>query len=123
MRQMILKFNIVRNASIVHNDIERIAFRFIVWSFGALALLYVIFLGNMVKDVIERRSLETRAHIIANEVGNLELTYLSLSNNIDLNLSYSLGFKETQVIFAPRKSLGLGLTGELGNVNTAQNDL
>ena len=125
MKQISLKFNThIRNTNIINHDIEKIIFRFIFWSFGALALLYVLFLGNMVKDIIERRSLELNARVLLSEVRDLELTYLSMSNSIDLNLSYSLGFKETQATFATRKALGLLSADEsFDSVKIAPNDL
>lgn len=116
MKQISSKLNLyVRDTSIINNDIERVAFRFILGSFGALALLYVFLLGNMVRDIVERRSLEINARALSNEVRNLELTYLSMSNDVDLTLSYSMGFQEIKPTFATRKSLG--------NVRTPQNDL
>ncbi len=125
MKQISLKFNThIRNTNIINHDIEKIIFRFIFWSFGALALLYVLFLGNMVKDIIERRSLELNARVLLSEVRDLELAYLSMSNSIDLNLSYSLGFKETQATFATRKALGLLSADEsFDSVKIAPNDL
>ena len=106
MRQISLKFNmLVKSVSII-NNIEKLIFNTIIWSFGALVLLYLIFLGNMVKNIVERKSLEANAHVLGSEVIELELTYLSMSNDIDLNLSYSMGFKETQATFATRKTLG-----------------
>ena|SRR3989344_9306743 len=108
MRQISSKFNIyVKNVSIVNNNLERHIFNFIVWSFGALLLSYVLFLGNMVTNIIERKNLETRARILSSEVRDLELAYLSISGSVDLAFSYSKGFKEAKTTFVTRKSLGL----------------
>lgn len=96
----------MHSASILNNNIERLVLNIMLWSFAALALWYVLILGNMVSSIVERRTLETNARTLSNEVADLELTYLSVSNNIDLNLSHSLGFKETKAKFATRKSLG-----------------
>jgi hypothetical protein len=125
MKQMSLKLNTyVKNVSAINNNIERLVLHIIFWSFGALAFFYIFLLGNMVRNIIERQSLEARALPLSNEVRSLESTYLSISNNIDLPLSYSMGFKETEATFATRKALGLNSTGEpLGNVKVAQNDL
>ncbi|OGI82779.1 hypothetical protein A3I95_01235 [Candidatus Nomurabacteria bacterium RIFCSPLOWO2_02_FULL_44_12] len=75
-------------------------------SLGALAVFYVLLLGNMVINIIERRSLEAEARVLEREVGDLELNYLSLSKKVDLSLSRSLGFKEIKATFATRQSLG-----------------
>ncbi len=95
----------VSSVGIVNNNIEKLALKLITWSFGAFALLYILFLGNMVINIVERRSFETEARSLSSEVGDLELIYLSMSKDIDLTLSYSMGFKETKTTFANRKSL------------------
>ncbi|MBI3305970.1 hypothetical protein HYZ82_02430 [Candidatus Nomurabacteria bacterium] len=110
MKQMSLKLNTyIRSVSVINNNIEKIALNFILWSFFALSIFYILFLGNMVGNIVERRSLEKEALALSNEVGNLELEYLSLWNNIDFTLSQTLGFKETKAIFTARKSIGLNV--------------
>ena len=113
----------IKRVNVINNNIEKLILNIIFCSFGALALLYILFLGNTVGNIIERRSLEANARALSNEVKDLELTYLSMSNNIDLTLSHSLGFKETKTIFATRKSLGLGSNQSLDSVKNTQNDL
>jgi len=124
MRHISAKLNIyarrVGNPSIVGNDIERIVLRFVLWSFAVLGILYIVLLGNMVRNIVERRTLETNARTLESEVGNLELTYLSMSNNVDLPFSYSLGFKETKATFTTRKALGYIPEG---SVKLAQNNI
>ncbi|MDO8659692.1 MAG: hypothetical protein Q7K54_03760 [Candidatus Parcubacteria bacterium] len=106
-----------QNVSILAYNNERLILNALFWSFGILAVVYVLLLGNMVRNVVERRGLETSMRTISNEVGDLELTYLAASKNIDLNFSHSLGFKETKAVYATRKSLGFG------NVKLAQNEI
>ena len=117
MKQVSLKLkSYVGNVSIVdNNNLEGRIFYILLLSMGALALIYIFLLGNMVFNIIERRTLETKARSLSNEVGDLELTYLSMSNKVDLALSASLGFKETKATFATRKSLG--------SIKIARNDL
>ena len=126
MDQMSLKFKSYArdagNASIINNNIERIMLRIIFWSFGLLALLYILILGNMVRNIIQRRSLEVSLRTLGSEVGDLELSYLSMSNNVDLTLSYSLGFKDAKATFATRKTLGLRPI-PLGSIKTLKNDI
>jgi hypothetical protein len=119
MKDITSKINIyTSNAGIMQNDVERLTLKFILWSFGVLGLVYLILLGTMVSNIVQRKSLEANARILSNEVSDLELSYLSMSNNVDLNLSHTLGFKETKTIFATRKSIGL-----LPTIKTAQNDI
>lgn len=111
----------VKNVNIVNYDVEKFILNMIFLSFGVLALLYIVFLGNMVKNIVERRSMETEARTLSSEVGDLELTYLSISNGIDLSMSYAMGFKETKSTFATRKSIGLN--SSIGGIKTIKNDI
>lgn len=114
----------IGDVGVMNQDTKKLALHFILWSMGALVVCYVLFLGNMVSNIVERRALETRARSLSSEVGDLELTYLTLSNNIDLAFSRSLGFKEAKTTFATRKSLGLGNTSRpFENIKATQNDL
>lgn len=98
------------------NDFRRKILNAMLAGLGALVLCYVFILGSMVFNIVERKGLETNARALSNEVGGLELTYLALSNKIDLGYSHSLGFSEAQVKFATRQSL-------LGSVKVASNEL
>ncbi len=123
MREASIKLKMhMRGMSVINNDLEQRILRSILWSFGALALLYILLLGNMVFNIVERKSLEAEAHALTNEVGDLELNYLSASNGIDLDYSHSLGFQEAHATFTTRKSLGL-LPGTLPAVKSAQNEI
>jgi hypothetical protein len=123
MRAIGSKLNMyVRSVTLVNNDAERAIFNIILWSFGVLALLYILFLGNMVKDIVGRKSLEARVSTLSNEVRDLELDYLALSNNIDLDFSYSLGFKDAKTTFTAHKSVGL-ISPSSDKVKTVHNDL
>lgn len=112
MRAASLKLKMYVGAvSIVDNsNLAKKAFHAMVMGLGALAICYVIILANMVFNIIERRGLEKQAVALSNEVGDMELVYLSLSNKVNLELSHSLGFKEVKPKFATRKSLGLNTT-------------
>lgn len=108
MIQIGLKLNrYVKGVSVINNNMEKFIFNIIFLSFGALIFFYLLILGNMVRNIAERQSFEINARALTTEVRNLEVTYLSMSNNIDLAYSYSLGFKNTQATFATRKALGL----------------
>lgn len=103
------------NINVVNNNLERQVLNIILWSLGALAVCYLFFLGNMVLNIVERRSLETGANVLANQVQDLELQYLSVSNKIDITFAKSLGFQETKTKFATREFLG--------SIKLAKNDL
>ncbi len=121
---MSLKLNMfMKSVDVVNDNIKKDALRIILWSFAFLAVLYLIFLGIMVDNIVERRSLEARARNLSSEVGDMELTYLSMSDDVDLALSHSMGFGETKAIFATRKAIGLRSDGEASGLKIAKNDI
>ena len=127
MKEINLELNTYKkNVGILSNNAEKYILNIALFSLGALALLYILFLGNMVKNIIDRRSFETEARSLSSEVQNLEVAYLSMSKDIDLALSYSMGFKSfenTKTTFATRKSFGYIYKDEpFGNVKIVQND-
>jgi len=101
--------NYAPKVALVHDgNLKGKLLQMMLWSLGALAVFYVVILGNMVWNIIERKSLESQARALTNEVAQLELSYLSLSSNIDLNFSYALGYKEVaNKEFAVRKTPGV----------------
>lgn len=107
MRTIAIKIRKFGGVSIVNNNnIEKRILHTLILCLGLLALLYVLLLGSMVFNIVGRKALETNTRTLSNEVGDLELNYLSLSNKVDLAFSYSMGFKETHITYATRKALG-----------------
>ena len=123
MRAVSLKLkNYAASVNIVdNNNLQERILHMILMSFGVLALLYVCLLGSMVFNIVERRALEANARALSNEVSNLEINYLSMSGKVDLTLAQGLGFKETAIKYATRKSLSS--LNSSGSIKIAQNDL
>ncbi len=98
----------IQNVHIMNNNVEvsRVILNSMLMILGFLTILYITTLGNTVFNIVARKSLEKEALALTNEVGNLELSYLSLSNHVDLAMSASMGFKENKPTFATRKALG-----------------
>ena len=110
MRQATLQLKTrIQNVNIMNNNIEveKNILKTMLIILATLAIFYVLILGNMVFSIVERRTLEKEMLSLSSEVGNLEVSYLSISNSIDMNLSSTMGFKETKATFATRKSIGL----------------
>lgn len=97
-----------KNVNIVNNNnLDKKILRAILFSAGMLAICYVFIMGSTVFNIVERRSLEANARTLSNEVGDMELQYLALSNKVDLAYAESKGFKEISMkSFATRASLG-----------------
>ena len=126
MKTIILKTKTYRtNAKVINNDnIKRRVLNIMLLFLGILAFCYIFLLGNIVFNIIERRTLEADTRTLSNEVMDLELQYLSTSNKIDLTLAESMGFQEIKAKFAVRKTLGRSSTGEpLGSIKLAKNEI
>ncbi len=116
MRTMSIKPKMhTMSINIANNNLERQVLNIVLWFLVALAACYVFFLANMVFNIVERKSLEAEANTLSNQVQDLELQYLSVSNKVDLNLAKSMGFQETKTKYATREYLG--------SIKLAKNDL
>ncbi|MEI7765070.1 MAG: hypothetical protein WCI93_00625 [bacterium] len=99
--------NYAPNVNIVNNNnLEKRLLNILLASFGVCIFAYIFILGSITFNVVARQSLGSEVRSLSNEVGDLELRYLSLSNKIDLTMSSEMGFKEAKTQFAVRKSLG-----------------
>jgi hypothetical protein len=127
MKELALKLNTYKTGvNIVNNDnLERRILNIMLVVLGALTLCYVIFWGNTVFNIVERTTLSKESRILSNEVGKLELEYISISNKVNLSLATSLGFRESkEKQYTTRKSLGYVPVGEsLDNIRLAKNEL
>jgi hypothetical protein len=109
MKQASLKLkSYANNVNIIDDgNLQKRILNIMFLTLGILVFFYIFFLGNMIFNIVERKSLETYARTLSNEVGDLELEYLAVSEKVDLDLAYSLGFKETKTKFANRRPLGI----------------
>lgn len=98
----------VQNVSITNNNVSgrAVVLKSMLTSLVLLALLYFFILGSMVFNIVERKNLEQNALTLSSQVGNLELSYLAVSNSIDSAMSASMGFEKVNVSYATRKTFG-----------------
>lgn len=105
-------------ATIMNNDIlTRKFFNSLLLLFGVLAMAYLLFLGIITFNIVERKTLENHARNLSNDVGVLELEYLSLAKDIDMSISHEYGFKEVKASFAYRQKLAQGVSENNQDVN------
>ena len=138
MRQATLQLKTrIQNVNIMNNniDFEKNILNTMIFIFATLALFYILIIGNMVFNIILRKTLEKEITSLSNEISNLEVSYLAVSSSIDTDLSSTMGFKETKAAFATRKPLGLSLKFQsdevgfnsngihLGNIKFANNEI
>ena len=127
MRQATLQLKTrIQNVNIMNNniDFEKNILNTMIFIFATLALFYILIIGNMVFNIILRKTLEKEITSLSNEISNLEVSYLAVSSSIDTDLSSAMGFKETKAAFATRKSIGFNSNGiHLGNIKFANNEI
>ena len=61
------------------------------------ASLYIYFINATVHNVVARQNLEDQSSGLTLTIGSEEFQYINSRNTINLDLAYSLGFKETKV--------------------------
>jgi len=127
MKTLAIKINTYRTTvNIVNNDnLRGNIFNFMIVIFGALALCYIVFLGNTVFNIVERQYLAKEVQTLSNRVSGLELEYISLSNKVDLSLATSLGFQESNIKkYTTRKPLGYKTASNiLDSIKLAKNEI
>jgi len=110
----------IQNVNITNNNVAmgQFVFHVMLSSFVLLAVLYFFILGTMVFNIVQRKNLEKTALTLSSQVSNLELSYLSVSNSVDVALSSSMGFKSIPVNYAIRKAVGYNSGTVLGSLKT-----
>ncbi len=90
--------NIVENA-----NTQRVLFRVLISSLICLAVIYIYLIGSITFNVLARKSLDNTVRTLGSHVSELELSYLSETNQIDKNYALARGFVDVhQSIFANR---------------------
>lgn len=89
-----------------NNNLDKRMFLGLFAVFAVLTVSYVYFIGAIVFNVLERKTVEADIRNLKSNVGHMELQYLSLNNSIDLALAHEKGFEEPKnLYFASRQSL------------------
>lgn len=109
MREASIKiYHRIQNTSITANnlDMSKVILRSLLAVIGLFGLVYILLIGLLVLNIVERKDLEKQTQALSTELSELELEYLALSASINQELSKSMGFHEIPPSFATRKSLG-----------------
>jgi hypothetical protein len=110
MQKYAIKFN-NRTITLVEGSIERNLFVPISFALAMSFALYLVFVGFTIVNIVDRKNIDSENRILSSKVSELELAYLSESNNVDLDLAYSIGFKDaSNAVFASSASVEKGLS-------------
>lgn len=70
----------------------------IFWGLVALIVClvssYIYFVNRTVFTIVKRQNMEKEISTLNSHIGELESKYISTKNSIDLDLAYSLGYKD-----------------------------
>lgn len=110
MQKYITQFN-NKTSAIIGDNTEKTAFLSLLTLLAVSFALYLFFVGSTILNIVERKNLENNNRILNSKVSELELKYLSETSKIDLNLAYSLGFKDAVgTAFASNNASSKGLS-------------
>lgn len=71
----------------------------------ASVVVYMVAVRATIGNTIARSNLESTTNALVTQVGNMEFQYISLEDNISLQLAYSKGFENvTEPIYISRSS-------------------
>lgn len=115
MQKYAIEFN-NRTITLVEGSIERNVFLLVSSAIAVSFAFYLVFVGVTIVNIVDRKNIESGNRTLSSKVSGLELSYLSESNKIDLNLAYSIGFEDaTNAIFASNVPIEKGLSFARGN--------
>lgn len=86
--------------------------RTIFWSLVGVLFLcagfYMYFINSTIQNVVARQNFENESSKLALTIGSNEFKYISLRNAINLDMAYSLGFKDISAkTFITKKSVSV----------------
>ena len=82
------------------NNIEQKIFWALSSLLGVVLAFYLYSVLSLTVAVVDRNSMETAAHQLADKAGDLEAAYLAQTNSVTLAYAESLGFAEVDAKFA-----------------------
>lgn len=115
MQKYAIEFN-NRTITLVEGSIGRNVFLLISSALAVSFALYLVFVGVTIVNIVDRKNIDNGNRTLSSKVSELELTYLSESNKIDLDLAYSKGFKDAvNAVFASNIPTEKSLSFARGN--------
>lgn len=90
---------------------ERKAFWYLALFAVVFAGFYIYFVNGAIINVVERQKIEKEIASINSRISDLESSYISLNNKINLEYAFSAGFvKVAKEKYVRRKTLGANLS-------------
>ncbi len=91
------------------NNIEQKVFWMLAALIGVVVAFYLYSVLSLTLAVVDRNSMNTAAHQLANKASELEADYLLQTNSVTLAYAQTLGFSEVNAKFAHNNEVKLGM--------------
>lgn len=82
------------NIEFVEGNIEKTIFNVLLAMIIISFFSYFYFINSTIFNIIGRKNIESENRTLSSNISELELQYLSATNNIDLDFAHSIGFKD-----------------------------
>lgn len=97
--------------TVQHPTFTKTFFKGLMVSFGLCSLVYMYFLGTIIFNIINRKTIDQEARVLTSDIGTLELRYLSRTQELDLAYAQARGFVEPRELhFAQKVTTEKGLS-------------
>lgn len=91
------------------NNIERKIFWILASLLSLVALFYLYSVLSLTFAVVDRNTINTSIHQLANQSSQLEAEYLTQTNSVTLSFAKELGFSEVNAKFARSADAKFGM--------------
>lgn len=110
MQKYVVQFH-NQTITIVEGRLDRMLFLLLAGILGISFAFYLVFVFQTSWNVMKRNQLEAENRVLSSKLSELELSYISATSKIDLNLAYAKGFKDsTRTSFVSRGSISKALS-------------
>jgi len=86
----------IKNEIIENVIVQKNIFKILVFLLIILLITYMYLIGSITFNILARKTFESNAKNLGNEVSELEIVYLNKANQINKNYVLSLGFVESE---------------------------
>jgi hypothetical protein len=86
----------INTQGVASHDLREKISKILIGSFIVLILSYVYVVGSITFNVAARKNISEEQKILSSHIGELEVQYLNLANQITLEKAKSYGFVETK---------------------------
>lgn len=89
---------------------------YILFTISAFSLiLYVIAINQTVRNVVARQKMQVELSQLTSRIAEMEFSYITAKNSIDLSKAYTLGFKDVAINTYVQRNMSVAFAGNVGS--------